>query len=171
MRVSKVKPQLPLYLGKTKPQLPVFAVDPGPAESAFVVWDGVKILDKGKIPTADILPLIDRYAGNTDMVCEMLACYGMAVGKEVFDTAVWIGRYVERAGGNMALVVRGKVKMHLCKVMKATDSNIRAAVIDIVGIPGTKKNPGPTFGVTKDIWAALALAVTYRDNLEDRVRL
>ena len=27
----------------------------------------------------------------------MVACYGMPVGKEVFDTCIWIGRFIQEA--------------------------------------------------------------------------
>lgn len=152
-------------------KLPVLAIDPGTTDSAYVLWDGHNILEKGKIPSEEVLPLITRLAGKCEMVCEMIASYGMGVGAEVFETCIWIGRYLERAEGRMSRVVRGKVKMHLCKSMKATDSNIRTALIDMIGPPGKKKAPGPTYGVTKDIWAALALAVTYMDQRDGVLRL
>ena len=141
----------------------VFAIDPGPVESAFVIWDGSKILDKGKVPSERILPLLGIHERECRFVCEMIACYGMAVGAEVFETCVWIGRYLEKLQGNMERIKRLECKMHLCHSARANDSNIRQALIDRLGAPGTKKQPGITFGVTKDIWAALAVAVTFFD--------
>jgi len=141
-----------------------FAIDPGPVESAYVIWDGERILEKGKVPSERVLPLIGMNDGDCRIVCEMIACYGMAVGAEVFETCVWIGRYLEKAQGDMARIKRGEVKMHLCHSMKAKDSNIRQALIDRFGAPGTKKAPGLTFGLSGDMWAAFAVAVTYHDN-------
>lgn len=143
----------------------ILAIDPGPTESAFVIWDGSTIRDKGKVPSERILPLLGIHERDCKVVCEMIACYGMAVGAEVFETCVWIGRYLEKLQGNMARIKRLECKMHLCHSPRANDSNIRQALIDRLGAPGTKKNPGTTYGVTKDIWAALAVAVTYYDNL------
>lgn len=145
----------------------ILAIDPGPTESAYVIWDGSHILDKGKVPSASILPLIGIHEQECKLVCEMIACYGMAVGAEVFETCVWIGRYVEKAQGQMERITRGKVKMHLCHSMKAKDANIRAAIIDRFGgkesAIGTKSRPGPLYGVSGDVWAALALAILHFD--------
>ena len=141
-----------------------FAIDPGPVESAYVIWDGERIIEKGKVPSERVLTLIGIHATDCRIVCEMIACYGMAVGAEVFETCVWIGRYLEKAQGDMARIKRGEVKMHLCHSMKAKDSNIRQALIDRFGAPGTKKAPGLTFGLSGDMWAAFAVAVTYYDN-------
>jgi len=44
--------------------------------------------------------------------------------------------------------------------MKAKDANIRQALIDKLGPVGTKKSPGPLWGVKSHIWSALAVAVT-----------
>jgi len=57
-------------------------------------------------------------------------------------------------------VYRKEVKIYLCGSMKAKDPNIRQALIDRLGDPGTKKNPGPTYGVKSHAWSALAVAVT-----------
>jgi hypothetical protein len=43
--------------------------------------------------------------------------------------------------------------------MRAKDANIRQALIDRFGAVGTKKMPGPLFGVSSHYWAALAVAV------------
>jgi len=147
----------------------IFAIDPGPTESAYVIWDGSTIIDKGKVPSDRILPLIGQHNTQCRFVCEMIACYGMAVGAEVFETCVWIGRYVEKAQGQMERLTRGKVKMHLCRSMKANDSNIRQALIDRFGAPGKKSTPGLTFGLAGDMWAAFAVAVTHHDQITGTV--
>jgi hypothetical protein len=152
----------------------ILAIDPGDQQSAFVVWDGETIFKKGLLPNHE---LIDSFL-NLDcdkMAIEMIASYGMPVGKTVFETCVWIGRFVERflntkptwppLDNYVTYIYRKDVKMHLCGTTKAKDGNIRQALIDRFGECGTKKNPGKLYGVSKDIWAALALAVTYTDTL------
>lgn len=92
----------------------------------------------------------------------MIASYGMPVGKEVFDTCVWIGRFIENSTG-YSYVYRKDEKMNLCHSMKAKDSNIRQALIDRFGVVGTKKNPGWFYGFKADVWQAYAVGVTYLD--------
>ena len=78
------------------------------------------------------------------LVIEMIASYGMPVGKEVFDTCVWIGRFKELAimrNKEVEYIYRKDEKMNICHSMKAKDSNIRQALIDRFGEVGTKKNP------------------------------
>lgn len=71
----------------------------------------------------------------------MIASYGMPVGKEIFDTCVWIGRFIEANDKDYKFVYRKDEKINLCNSMKAKDSNIRQALIDRFGEVGTKKNP------------------------------
>lgn len=74
----------------------------------------------------------------------MIASYGMSVGKEVFETCVWIGRFTELAvlqNIDVEYIYRAEEKMNLCHTMKAKDTNIRQALIDRFGVVGTKKNP------------------------------
>ena len=74
----------------------------------------------------------------------MIASYGMPVGKEVFETCVWIGRFVELArlqNIDVEYIYRKDEKMNICHSMKAKDSNIRQALIDRFGPVGTKRNP------------------------------
>jgi hypothetical protein len=151
----------------------VLAIDPGPVESGYVLWNGTEVKESGHIPNGDL-----RYKMGLDygilpgaVVIEMVASYGMAVGASVFETCVAIGRFQEawHAPDEVALMYRRIVKLHLCGTTKATDSNIRAALIDRLGPPGTKKDPGPTFGIVKHLWAALALAVTAADRAAGRL--
>ena len=94
----------------------------------------------------------------------------MAVGKEVFETCVWIGRFKEIAllkNIQVEYIYRKEEKINLCNSMKAKDTNIRQALIDRFGIVGTKKNPGWFYGFKKDIWSAYAVGVTYLDKIKE----
>jgi len=104
----------------------------------------------------------ENYGDIDTLAIEMIASYGMAVGREVFETCVWIGRFqqVWRSPESVRLVYRRDVKLHLCGNPRAKDPNIRQALIDLLGPAGTKKQPGPTYGVKSHAWAALGVAVT-----------
>jgi hypothetical protein len=146
----------------------IFAIDPGPTESAYVEYDGVKPLDAGIIANESLrLAVMDRHDCDA-LAIEGIACYGMAVGKETFDTCIWIGRFIERWGCKHTLVYRPDVKLHLCKSARAKDANVRQALIDRYGpskavAVGLKKSPGPLYGIKSHMWSALAVAVTYCD--------
>jgi hypothetical protein len=148
----------------------VLAIDPGPLESAWLIYDagypGPKAF--GKEGNEQLLERLRHYHGSPffevkHLAVEMIASYGMAVGREVFETCVFIGRAVEAWGGPWSRVYRKDVKLHICGSARATDSNIRAALIDRFGPPGTKKQPGVTHGLARDTWSALAIAVTYAE--------
>ena len=53
------------------------------------------------------------------------------------------------------------VKGQICRDSRAKDSNVRQALIDRYGGPSTVKKGGVLHGVSKDVWAALAVGVTY----------
>lgn len=148
----------------------ILAIDPGNVQSALVWWREGKVMRAEILPNAEALKEVNSYGTtrpySTDnrVVCEMIASYGMAVGETVFETCVWIGRFWSAADSYCPLfkrIFRKDIKLHLCGSMKAKDGNIRQALIDKLGAPGTKKNPGPTYGMKADLWAALAVAVTY----------
>lgn len=138
------------------------AIDPGTHQSGYAIFDGQRVHHAGIADNLDMLDTI-RQAQVDIFAIEMIACYGMAVGKETFETCVWIGRFVQTCldahGSLPTLVYRKDVKLYLCGSPRAKDANIRQALIDMIGIPGTKKNPGPTYGVSSHAWSALAVAV------------
>jgi hypothetical protein len=147
----------------------ILAIDPGNEQSAWCETVNGSLWKCDKLYNADVLDLL-RNAWDAEhfLAIEMIASYGMAVGKEVFDTCLWIGRFMEAweaRGGTVRLVYRREVKLHLCESARANDANIRAALIDKYGpgkakAIGTKKSPGPLFGVKGDEWSALAVALT-----------
>ena len=148
----------------------VLAIDPGPKESAYCLWDGERILEKGKVPNEELMGMLYEWGLESKpprLFIEMVASYGMAVGAEVFETVFWLGRFYEMYLGHVYRVYRLAIKMHHCHQAKANDSNIRQALIDRLGEPGVKKNPGVTYGVSKDVWSALAIAVYAYDCYEE----
>lgn len=141
----------------------IIAIDPGNEKSAFVVWDGQTIFNKGILENNELAFMLRRNnPPHRRAIIEMIASYGMPVGKTVFETCVWIGRFME-CSPQHALIYRMDVKMHLCHTTRAKDSNIRQALIDRLGPPGVKASQGVTYGVKKDIWAALSVAVAWWD--------
>lgn len=156
----------------------LLAIDPGNVRSAFVLYEPTTrvIENKGHVDNAEMMEILTSLAGSVSACAiEMIASYGMAVGAEVFETVYWIGRFAERykacSGTEAALVFRREAKLHLCGVVKANDPNVRQALIDMFG-PGKEKaigkakTPGPLYGVSGDVWAALAIAVTFAAKTE-----
>lgn len=162
----------------------VLAIDPGPAKSAFVLYESETraVLHHEIQDNESLLGTTERYwwrdNGVRHCVIEMIASYGMAVGAEVFETCVWIGAFAERARRidmEVERMFRRDVKLHLCGQARAKDSNIRAALIDKFGpgkekAIGTKKAKGPLFGIRADEWAALAVAVTFVETIVETRR-
>jgi hypothetical protein len=146
----------------------LLAVDPGNTESAYVLFDleSSKLVEFGKVPNAELRRICMRpRPPSRHFAIEMIASYGMAVGAEVFETCVWIGRLIEAWDGDHTKVYRKDVKLHLCGQSRAKDANIRQALLDQWGgkavAMGTKRAPGPLYGVSADVWSALAVAVTW----------
>jgi hypothetical protein len=160
----------------------LLAIDPGNRESGWVVIDVTsrRPVEFGKTENVALLERIEWGLGEGgNVVIEMVASYGMAVGADVFETCVWIGRFVQALaqaqGVDADLVKRQPVKVHHCHSAKAKDSNLRQALVDrfAPGQPnhgkGTKVAPGWFYGFRADIWQAYALAVYAADIAEEAV--
>lgn len=162
----------------------ILAIDPGNIESGVVLIRerDLKPLIAEKITNEELLNnlITNRYEKFEEsefirhVAIEMIESQGMVVGKSVFETCVWIGRFIQALEDNyyndaLKLIYRKDEKMNLCGSMKAKDSNIVQALIDrfAPNTPnkgkGTKKEPGWFYGFKKDIWQAYAVAVTYHD--------
>ena len=65
-------------------------------------------------------------------VIEMVASYGMSVGREVLDTVLWIGRFYQALNTccPVRLLCRIEEKRHICHNTRANDAAIRRALID-----------------------------------------
>ena len=78
---------------------PIIAIDPGNTQSGYCVIDRstLRPLEFGKIDNAELLQKLSSAGaqGWRWAVIEMVASYGMSVGREVFDTVLWIGRFYQ----------------------------------------------------------------------------
>ena len=164
----------------------IMAIDPGNELSAYVVMDTdtKDLIEFDKVENrALLLSIIVGWCGVNYLAIEMPASYGMVVGKTVFDTCRWVGIFQQVFGLDQSSLVYRKsqnkaegidsVCMYLCKNPRAKDKNVRQSLIDLYPATGggktpqigTKKQPGPLYGVSADVWSALAVAHTYAGSL------
>lgn len=158
----------------------IVGIDPGNVQSAYcIVREDLKPIWFGKMENELMwVQLVEDLQNLTpcdsvEFAIEMIASYGLSVGKEVFDTCVWIGRLTERLRMYpVSYVYRKDEKMTICGAMRANDASIRQALVDrfAPGEPnygkGTKARPGFFYGFRADIWQSFAVAVTHHDMQE-----
>lgn len=150
----------------------ILALDPGTTQTGWALLGDGRVHDSGVMANETVLRFLQsdwRFEAET-LAIEMIASYGMAVGREVFETCVWIGRFKQAwvTPDAVWLIYRRDVKMHLCGNTKAKDTNIRQAIIDLFPATGggktpqigVKNQPGPLFGVSSHAWPALGVALT-----------
>ena len=155
----------------------LLAVDPGNMQTAYCLMDDeYRIHDAGTVANDAFIRYLWTKAKQIDHVAvEMIASYGMAVGRDVFETCVMIGR-VEQVAEHREVehsrVYRQEEKICICHNSRAKDSNIRAALIerfakhDLKRGTGTKRNPDHFYGISKDMWAAFAVGTVYLDGIK-----
>lgn len=148
----------------------ILAIDPGPVRSGAVLWLNGRIgWACPDMLNGAILDEIARAPHQTRVACEtMQASYAATVGESVLQTLIWTGRFIqERYPLPVLLLTRQHVKAAICNGnTRANDAGVRQALIDRLGPPGTKKAPGPTYGVSSHAWAALAVAVVAHQQLQ-----
>lgn len=160
----------------------LLACDPGSTRSAYVVYDDRVVVASDRVPNESMLGVVDRYASDLPadaFVIEKVEGYGMPVGVEIFETVFWSGRFAERwlaqrRPGSLHRIGRKAVKRFMIGPIKrrdprsrhSADKLIRDALIEMYG-PGEHRaigsfdHPGPLYRISRDQWAALALAVAF----------
>lgn len=170
----------------------ILAIDPGPVQSAWVILDTetLAVVHKAIEDNKSALSMVRMTAQNhrNHRICaalgraprapgpvfghiaiERIIPYATAVGQETFDTAWWSGRLAEAAHPiPHTMLSRKEVSLHLTGFRNAKEPQINAAVCDVYGVTmrtckGTKKHPGPLYGIKTHMWAALAVAVTWAE--------
>lgn len=161
----------------------VVGIDPGSSRSAYVVTDGKHII---AMKLDDNYRVIEdlRGMGSQKLPCaiETLRTWASPFKPkngapsrtpvELFEATWWAGRFTEAYGASyVQQLTRSKVRSHILgrgftKQQSSTDTLIRAAMIERFGgsdeaAKGSKASPGPLYGFSNDLYAALAVALTY----------
>ncbi len=157
---------------------PIFAIDPGPEKSAYVEYVPrnvpMPIIVADHVDNSELLPLLGSLARSRIGVIEVMQSYRLRVGKDVFATCEWIGRFDvawrQCATGWLQRLTKPEVSSHLCSRRNANKADVRGALYQRFGdgsrrsAVGVKKAPGPLYGLKGDhVWDALALAVTWHE--------
>ena len=163
----------------------VAAIDPGTVQSAYVEiksvgWQSCFAILADNVSMsvwlANRLPCVDK------LVIERMDGRGSIAGDETHETNWWSGRFYEigwtwtNERRRPARLRRSAVKTHLCGRQNVKDANVNQALRDKLcqkhgfvtekQLKGTKKVPGPYYGYKKDLWAALAVAITWVETTE-----
>lgn len=156
-------------------KMKVFAIDPGNVQSAYCIMDeNYNLIEFAKLPNKEVMAkMLERLAEDSELsvVIERMMNYSANVGKTVYETCEWIGRFSQEAEklANVSYLYRKDEKMYLCGTMNSNDAMIRKALIDrfakkdFVRGKGTKQDPDVFFGMTSDCWSATAIAVVSLD--------
>ena len=150
----------------------VVGIDPGPLESAYVVWDGTKVKEACNVPNITMLRFLSDGSFTHDVHCaiEHVRGFGVMASDSLFDTCIWSGRFLQAFGEHRCTwVPRKQVSAHLCGTAGIShDKFVREALITRFGgkdmAIGKKAAPGPLYGISGHLWAALAVAIVWHDN-------
>lgn len=152
----------------------IMSIDPGNIHSAYVIWDGKRILDFNKIENEELIKKLEEFCNfSFDFAIEKIASYGMISGASIYDTCEIVGRIQQKLidsqkgySANIHKVFRREVKLHICGSLKAKDANIIQALKDRFepDLQPKQRPKGVLKGLKSDCWQAFALAVYYYDN-------
>jgi len=157
----------------------IIGIDPGPEHSGLAVLRTVNKIDNPVVERAEsetdnesVAIFLDTFGcGPEDvLVVEMIESQGMAVGREVFESVYWIGRFTQAWPGRVVRVTRKAVKLTMCGTRAAKESEVRRSLLNEYGgadrAVGVKKDPGPLYGVKGHAWDAVTVAFAWWSGAE-----
>jgi len=149
----------------------ILGIDPGPSQSAYVVWDTKTqtIVDHGQSDNITFRKNIIWVKDDIEpdiCVIEGMAFYGKVMNGESFDTLMYIGRLQEIFEDNHELVYFPDIAYHFCNSRRGIKtSHINAVLTNRFGGKGTRKQPGVFYGIREHEWSALSAAIFYQDKI------
>lgn len=169
----------------------ILAIDPGPDTSGVVLVEAWPQAYRGVTATAvprvveayneiENRALLERVPqwgafkgalGLDAVVIEKIEFMGMAVGRPVFETVHWSGRFYQAfvaLGFTPARQPFAATRLALLGSRRATEAQVKDALLSLHGFAdwraakGSKADPGPWAALTgPHAWSALALAVGF----------
>ena len=165
----------------------VLGLDPGATSTGCVIMDPVGLVVKkmGDSYNEDMVGMINYVARrktewNVDhLAIEFVHVRGQIMSSELIQTIYWTGRFVEAwSPREFSLIDRKDVKMLLCGRSTAQNTHVRAALLALFpqtgggAIPaiGTKKDPGPLYGLTGNHQvAAIGVVLAHHEECKQRL--
>lgn len=145
----------------------ILGIDPGPTTSGVVLFNTdtqrVEMAD-GACKTEGVLEIVRIGGLHQQIACERIEAMYAHVGKETVKTIEYVGRLQEAAygfGTPFWAKSPQDIKKAVCGTAAAKDGAVMQALIDQIGPKGRKTDPGPTYGVSKHAWRALAAAYAF----------
>lgn len=168
------------------PQL-ILGIDPGPTTSGVVLYDparGIVLEADAKMISARIMQMLRgncfQFDGsrvypmddNLHLAMETIVSYGARIGMETIANIELIGRIKEAwsdRDDDTTYLSRPDILGHLTGRRNAKEADCADRLKEMhggLGAVGTKKAPGPLYGVTSHAWSALAVAVVAAQRIE-----
>jgi len=160
----------------------ILAIDPGFGKSAWLLFNSNKMqIEFAAIfSNAQIIESLSRTKPKTGFDILAIEIINNTfsrtryIGPEIMMTQFWAGRFYQAVNNNNIETFyyhRKQIVTTICGNPTANDSDIRQALIGRFPATGagkrpqigTKKKPGPLYGIHKDLWSALAVAVTHME--------
>lgn len=111
----------------------ILAIDPGTTKSGWcTLGDDGSVEEFGWEDNEDVQVKVNELSVFDLLLIEDISNYGMAVGRDTFETVKWMGRF-DTIHDKHQYITRPTIKAALCNSVKATDTNVRQAVIDWYG--------------------------------------
>lgn len=163
----------------------ILGIDPGPRQSALVVWNGTEFTDQGEYDNEYLLSRLAVSQLDGHIAIEKVMNYGMIVGADVFETVYWTGCFVtaweypkwDDANSEMtrtsSRIPWPEVARHHChKTSGVKESNVRQVLIDRFGpgkreAIGLKASQGPLYRIKGHMWSAAAVALVEFDRQQE----
>lgn len=144
----------------------VIGIDPGPQESAVVLlMPNGEVRDPTMQPNSLIAESLPRWGDwSHHLIVETLTPLDERIGQESLDTHGWAWVFAALFPGPSHKLSRYQVEAALAV---QNDAGITAACLELLGhenrrvAVGTKKKPGPLYGMKKHLWQALGVALAW----------
>jgi len=149
----------------------LLAIDPGTFKSAWLTLDLDEMvpISFGILENDKLINLVADWRHH--LAIEIMKSYGNVIGDSVLITCEWIGRFTQASDYDPIRLTRSEIVVNICHDSRAGDKNVRRAIMDRFGgraiAVAQKRQPGPLYGVSYDVWSALAIGLTAADKYGD----